>query len=123
MDVSPEAPERGQLLTEVTNRIVALHRRHFGRGPGAAKTVMVDDLVVCTLSDIYTPAEQTLIRAGKEDRVRETRHLHQITLAEEIKAEVTAATSRPVVAFISSVHFDPDLAVEIFYLGPPGASL
>src|ERR1700761_5876924 len=53
-------------LTEISNAAVALHREHFGRGPGAAKTHVTDNLVVCVLNDIFTPLERTLIDAGQE---------------------------------------------------------
>jgi hypothetical protein len=35
---------------------------------------------------------------------------------------VEEATGRPVVAYMSQVHVDPDLAVELFMLGPPDGS-
>ena len=111
-------PTGGQLLTEVSNAMVALHREHFGRGPGAAKTSVTDGLVVCVLTDIYTQVEKTLIRAGRMDHVRRTRNLHQEALAEEYKAPVERVTGRRVGAFLSVVHIDPDLAVEIFLLDP-----
>ena len=113
-----ETLEGGHLLTEVSNTMVALHRLHFGRGPGAAKSVLVDDLLVCTLTDVYTPVERTLIRSGDLDRVRETRLVHQLALREEFEVRIEKLTGRPVHAYVSGVHFDPDMAVELFYLEP-----
>jgi uncharacterized protein YbcI len=113
-DVRP----RGEILTEVSNAMVALHREHFGRGPGAAKTILVDDVLLCTLTDVFTPVERTLIRSGNIDRVRETRLVHQLALEEEFKEIVTRLTGREVLAFVSGVHFEPDLATEIFFLEP-----
>jgi uncharacterized protein YbcI len=111
-----DAPVGGRLLSELANSMVALHRDHFGRGPGAAKASMVDDMVLCVLTDIYTQVERTLIRAGQAERVRETRQLHQLALEGEFTRAVEELTRRRVVAFVSSVHFDPDLAVELFLL-------
>jgi uncharacterized protein YbcI len=108
----------GRLLTELSNAMVALHRQHFGRGPGAARTWIDDGVVVCMLSDVYTHVERTLIRSGHVDRVRETRILHQLALEPEFKRPVEELTARKVAAFVSSVHFDPDLAVEVFVLEP-----
>jgi uncharacterized protein YbcI len=99
--------------------MVALHRDHFGRGPGAAKTWIVDDMVVCTLTDVYTHVEKTLIRSGHLERVRETRLLHQLALEREFIRPVEELTGRNVIAFVSSVHVDPDLSVELFVLEPP----
>jgi uncharacterized protein YbcI len=113
-------PTGGRVLTELSNAMVALHREHFGRGPGAAKTSIADGIVVCVLSDIYTQVEKTLIRAGKAEHVRQTRALHQIALEAEYKEPVERVTGRTVAAFLSVVHFDPDLAVETFILEPEG---
>lgn len=119
--VEKETPRGGQALTELSNALVALHREHFGRGPGAARSFVVDDTVVCVLSDVYTQVEKTLIRAGQVDHVRETRSLHQLALEEEYKSSVERITGRPVEAFLSVVHVDPDVAVEIFLLGGDSA--
>lgn len=113
-----ETPVRGQLLTEFSNAMVALHREHFGRGAGAAKSYLIDDIVLCVLTDVYTPVEKTLIGAGKMDHVRNTRQLHQIAMREEFSRKVEQVTGRKVRAFVSSVSFDPDMAFELFLLEP-----
>ncbi len=97
--------------------MVALHREYFGRGPGAAKSFFNDEMVVCILSDIYTPVERTLIGAGQAEHVRRTRSLHQEALEGEYKARVEEVVGRPAEAFLSVVHVDPDVAIEIFLLG------
>ena len=43
-DASPLAG--GRLLAEITNRIVAFMREHYGRGPIKAKTYVLDNLIV-----------------------------------------------------------------------------
>jgi uncharacterized protein YbcI len=98
--------------------MVALHREHFGRGAGAAKSFLFDDMALCVLTDIYTPVEKTLMRAGQIENVRQTRLLHQLALEKEYKAPVEELTGRTVSAFVSSVHFDPDLAIELFLFEP-----
>ena len=111
-------PVGGRLLAEISNAMVALHRQHYGRGPCAARCVIADDVLVCTLDDIYTHVERTLIEAGERDRVRLTRQLHQLSLEAEIRRPIEELMGRSVVAYVSSVHFDPDLAVEVFVLEP-----
>ena len=112
-------------LTEISNTAVALHREHFGRGPGAAKTHVSDNLVVCVLTDVFTPVERTLIEAGQEDRVRETRAAHRAATDAIYKARMEAVLGRQVEAHLSSINVDPDVAVDVFVLGPEpdGASL
>jgi uncharacterized protein YbcI len=105
-------------LTEISNTAVALHREHFGRGPGAAKTHVSDNLVVCVLTDVFTPVERTLIEAGQEDRVRETRAAHRAATDGIYKARMEAVLGRRVEAHLSSVNVEPDVAVDVFVLGP-----
>lgn len=108
-------------LTEISNVAVALHREHFGRGPGAAKTYFTDNLVVCVLTDVFTPLERTLVNAGQEARVREVRAIHQAATEEIYKARMEGVVGRTVVAHMSSIHVDPDVAVDVFLLGGDGA--
>jgi uncharacterized protein YbcI len=102
--------------------MVAAHREHFGRGPGAARTLSGDGLVVCVLTDVYTRVERTLIEAGHADQVRESRRLHQSALEAEYKRRVEAVTGQEVDAFLAVTHVDPDVAVATFLLGAPLAA-
>lgn len=112
-----EIPTDGNALVELSNAMVALHREHFGRGPGAAKSFVSDEMAVCILTDIYTPAERTLILAGQAPHVRRTRRLHQEALEDEYKSRVEQILGRQVAAFLSVAHVDPDVAIEVFLLG------
>ena len=103
-------------LTELSNTAVALHREHFGRGPGAAKTHVADNLVVCVLTDVFTPFEKTLIDAGQEGRVRETRAIHRAATEGVYKSRMEAVLGRRIEAHMSSIHVDPDVAVDIFVM-------
>jgi uncharacterized protein YbcI len=108
--------QRGQTVSEISNMMVAMHREHFGRGPGAARTIVADGLVVCVLSDIYTPAERTLIEAGQADHVRRTRTLHLRALEAEYRGRLGTILERPVEAFLGANHIDPDVCVGTFLL-------
>jgi uncharacterized protein YbcI len=118
--ITPARPQ----LTEISNAAVALHREHFGRGPGAAKSHITANLVVCVLTDVFTPFEKTLITAGQEDRVRETRAIHRAATEDVYKGRMEAVLGCAVEAHMSTINVDPDVAVDIFVLGPelePGA--
>lgn len=104
-------------LTDISNAAVALHREHFGRGPGAAKTHVTDNLVVCVLTDVFTPLERTLLDAGQEARVRETRAIHHTATEAAYKARMESVLRQPVQAHLSTINVDPDVAVDIFVLG------
>jgi uncharacterized protein YbcI len=81
---------------------------------------MQRNFVVCFLEDIYTPIERTLIDAGREDAVRQTRAIFQDTMKPQFVQIVEAALGRKVIAFMSQVCFDPDMSAEIFILEPVG---
>ena len=88
----------GRLLAEITNRIVALIREHYGRGPIKAKTYVLDNLIVCVLSDGFTPIEQTMMEGGESERVLEMRRDFQRlmkTRYSQMVEELTAANCSP----------------------------
>jgi uncharacterized protein YbcI len=119
MDEAPTTRhERGKAAAAISNAVAGIHREHFGRGAGRARTVMGDDYIICFLEDIYTPVERTLIDAGRFPAVQETRTAWQDTMREKFVAEVERIAGRKVVGFLSQVHVDPDLAVETFILEP-----
>jgi uncharacterized protein YbcI len=74
------------------------------------------DLVVCVLTDVFTPPEKTLIDAGWGERVRETRAIHQVAVAETYRERMAETIDRPITAHLSSLSIDPPVAVEIFML-------
>jgi uncharacterized protein YbcI len=112
--------ERGKVSAAISNAIAGMHREHYGRGAGRARTVMGADYVICFLEDIYTPVERTLIDAGRFEAVRVMRSAFQDTMRDEFVAAVEDAAGRKVIGFLSQNHFDPDLAVETFILEPDG---
>lgn len=115
-----EPSDRGRQASAISNAITRLHREHYGRGATTTRTIIQRNYVVCFLDDIYTPLERTLIEAGKIDQIRETRNLFQDAMAPKFKAAVEEATGRKVIAFMSQVCFDPDMAAEVFVLEPQG---
>jgi uncharacterized protein YbcI len=104
----------------ISNAITRLHREHYGRGATTSRTIIQRNDVVCFLDDIYTPVERTLIEAGRREAVRDTRGLFQDAMRTKFSEAVEEATGRRVVAFMSQVHFDPDMAAEVFVLEPQG---
>ena len=70
------------------------------------------------LNDVFTPVERTLIDAGEADHVRTTRAIHQVALEETYKQRMAEVIHRPVIAYMSTIHIEPDTAVEVFMLGP-----
>ena len=110
--------DQGKRTAAVANAITRLHREHYGRGAVTAHTVMQRNYVIVFLHDIYTPVERTLIDAGQRERVRETRQAFQDAMTGPFTSAVEEIMGRKVVAFMSQVHFEPDMAAEIFVLDP-----
>jgi uncharacterized protein YbcI len=100
----------------IANAIARIHRDHYGRGPASSRAVVDRDHVAVFLEDGYTPMERTLIAAGKFETVRHTRHEFQRALRAEFTGAIEKISGRKVRAFMSEVHHDPDLSVEIFVL-------
>jgi uncharacterized protein YbcI len=115
-----EQLDRGRQLTAISNGITRLHRDHYGRGATTVRTIMQRNYVVCMLEDIYTPVERTLIDAGRSDAVRDTRTIFQDTMRPRFVDIVESVLDRKVLAFMSQVHFEPDMSAEIFVLEPEG---
>ncbi len=109
----------GRLLAEVTNRIVAFMREHYGRGPIKAKTYVLDNLVVCVLTDGFTAIERTMMEGGEPERVLEMRRDFQRLMKERYTGMIEQLTGRRVLAFLSQAHVEPDLTIEMFLMDGP----
>jgi uncharacterized protein YbcI len=120
-DPEPAPLEGGRLLSEVTNRIVGMMREHYGRGPIKAKTYVLDNLIVCVLSDGFTAIERTMMEGGEPDRVLEMRRDFQRMMKVRYSEMIEALTGRKVLAFLSQAHVEPDLTIEMFLLDGPVA--
>lgn len=109
----------GKLLSEITNRIVCCIRQHYGRGPLKAKTYVLDDLIVCVLSDGFTAIERTMMEGGEPERVLEMRRTFHRIMKARYSEMIEELTGRNVLAFLSQAHVDPDLTIEMFLMDGP----
>jgi uncharacterized protein YbcI len=108
---------QGEQLAAVTNGVVQLFREYYGRGPTKAKSFLLDGyIVVCVLEDTMTTVEQTLVRNGNTDLVRQVRLTFQGVMADEFKSVVEKAMGRRVAAYHSQLTMDPDMGFEFFVL-------
>jgi uncharacterized protein YbcI len=108
----------GILLSAVSNSIVALMKKYYGRGPTAAKTYLLDDNLVVVMQDGFTTVERTLLDAGQDHLVREVRLRFQDQMGPEFTGEVERITGRKVLGYSSQVIFDPPTLFEMFVLEP-----
>jgi uncharacterized protein YbcI len=112
------------VLAEISNEMVRLYKEQFGRGPTRARSHWAGkDTLVCTLEDTLTPAERNLIKAGEQQRLRETRLFFQYASTSEFGEPVERLTGRKIKAFISGIDTAADgLSAEVFVLHPDGST-
>ena len=113
-------PRGGSLLAQISNAMVRIHKEHWGKGPTKARTIYAEDIVLTRLDHIFTQAESTLIRAGREEEVRNMRIAFQRELEHEFVGAVERLTGRKVQAFISDIHARTNMGIELFVLEPAG---
>lgn len=106
------------MLAQISTGLVQLHSRYYGKGPTKAKTHIVNDTVVCLLRGGFTTVERTLLDTGEIESVYQMRRSFQQAMEEDFRRVVEEATGRKTIAYMSSIHVDPDLAVELFVLEP-----
>jgi uncharacterized protein YbcI len=113
----------GEALAEISTALVGLHKRFYGKGPVRAKTFLVDNTVLCMLEGGFTIVERTLIDIGRDEVVRDLRHNFQLAMREQFTEVVESKLGRKVIAYLSQVHTEPDVAVELFMLEPAGRAM
>jgi uncharacterized protein YbcI len=117
-DHSTLSQAHGDVLTAISDGLVALLKEFYGRGPTQAKTYYHDDLVVCVLRGGFTRVEQTLLEGGRGSAVIEQRMAFQDVMRDRFEAVVERATGRPVIGFMSGNQQSPDMICEVFVLSP-----
>ena len=120
---APAAPEavdpRQSVLSEISREMVRLYKEQFGRGPTRARTDFAGpDIVLATLENTFTPAEQRLVDMGEHQRLRDTRLYFQYATDEEFRSVIERILGRRVRGFNSSIDTKVDVCVEVFHLEP-----
>jgi len=124
MDDLLDAPvqEHGP-LGAVTREIVKMHSRHFGRGPRSARSEWVGpDGILCLMRETFTAAESTLIKGGHGGQVREVRQSLQDVMKSRFREVLEEILGRRVIAILSQIDVDEDVAVEFVLLAPRSLS-
>jgi len=103
---------------KITHLTVRLLSQYTGRGPNRSRTVLNDDIVTVVLEGTLTKGELTLVRNGHGEVVHTTRKTFQDVMAAELISGVERILGRTVVAFLSDINVDPDIAIKTFILAP-----
>ena len=112
------AAYHGEVLTAISDGLVALLKEFYGRGPTQAKSYYQDDLVVCVLRGGFTRVEQTLLDGGRGAAVIEQRMEFQELMRDRFIDVIVRATGRQVIGFMSGNQQSPDMMCEVFMLVP-----
>jgi uncharacterized protein YbcI len=112
------AASHGDVLTAISDGMVALLKEFYGRGPTRTKSYYEDDLVVCVLRGGFSRVEQTLLEGGRGEAVIQQRMEFQELMRERFEAVIEHATGRRVIGFMSGNQQHPDMMCEVFILAP-----
>ena len=102
---------------EIGQRIAELHGHYYGGPPSSHLAYVLPGIVVVILEETFTPAELVLIERGEAQEVAEIRRRFQRVMEQEFKAVVEETTGQEVRAFISDVHLEANVSIEIFLVG------
>jgi uncharacterized protein YbcI len=117
-DVRLKPHSHGDVLTAISDGMVALLKEFYGRGPTRTKSYFEDDLVVCVLRGGFSRVEQTLLEGGRTAAVIQQRMEFQEVMRDRFTGVIEEATGRPVIGFMSGNQQRPDMMCEVFILGP-----
>jgi Na+-translocating membrane potential-generating system (MpsC) len=73
-------------------------------------------VITVVLRGGLTPAERTLRHTGHAETVSEQRSIMHAGLRDEFVREISRITGRDVIAFMSGIQQDPDMAAGVFVL-------
>jgi uncharacterized protein YbcI len=110
--------ENGSIAADISRRAVQILREYTGRGPTKARTIISKDTVAIVLADTLTKGERSLVGMGEREHVLHTRRNYQELMRDDLVSLVEELSGRPVHAFFSANHIEPDYAVEFFLLTP-----
>src|SRR3954468_15836946 len=114
-----DAPAGQPIQLALANEMVRLYKELFGRGPTKARAHFASkDLIIVTLEESFTPAEQTMAELGEHQRLRDVRLFFQHARERDFREAVEGITGRKVRGFISGSDTQQDISAEVFYLEP-----
>ena len=110
--------ERGRVAAEISREMVQLLSRYTGRGPTRARTTLNTNLAVTVFQEALTGAELNLVAVGQHEAVHQMRRVFRNLMREHAVAAVEQATGRRVIAHLSDVDPEANVAVEMFLFEP-----
>lgn len=91
---------------------------NFGRGPTKARTTLNTNVVLVVFGETMTRAEESLAAAGESEAVRSMRRTLERQMRQEAVEAVEKIVGRKVIAYLSDIDTDADVAALVFTLEP-----
>ncbi|HKG35937.1 MAG TPA: Na-translocating system protein MpsC family protein [Solirubrobacterales bacterium] len=113
-------PTAKQVQDEIAREIERVHVESYGAGASNIDVQVSENLVVVIIDVELAKNEQTLVHAGREESVQNTREAFQQAIAPTFTAIIERATGRRVNSFASRMIMEPPWSVELFRLEPAG---
>jgi uncharacterized protein YbcI len=113
---APNIEHEGDLLSDMSNEMVALYKDQLGRGPTRARANWAgENAMVVTLEDSLTRPERRLVEMGEDARLRDQRTFSQYATIDDFVEVAERLTGRTVRAFVSGIDTQADVCSEVFY--------
>lgn len=104
------------LTARISNAMVGLKKRFYGKGPVRSRTFVCENFVFTVLEGGLLPHEEVLLEAGQEDQVRRNRLTFQSAMEKPTMEAVAQLTGREVLTYHSQIVFRPTHTFELFVL-------
>ena len=113
---APHDERDGDLLSAISNEMVALYKDQLGRGPTRSRANWAgENALIVTLEDSLTRPERRLVEMGEDARLRDQRTFAQYATSTEFVEVIERLTGRDVRAFVSGIDTQADVCSEVFY--------
>ncbi len=110
---------RGEILVALSNRIVAIYKELYGKGPVKVRSWYMDDIVLCVLRGGLTRSELTFVEMGRGDRVILQRGSFHEAVSPVFAQAIEELTGRTVETTLHSTDEEHDVSTLVFLLEPP----
>ena len=100
----------------ISNQMVHLFAKYFGRGPTRARTTLNTNVALIAMTEPLTRAEQNLISAGEAEAVRSLRRTLQGSMRAEAVDGIEQILGRKVIGYMADVDTEANLGVVAFVL-------
>jgi uncharacterized protein YbcI len=116
----PEAAENGETIAAISRDLNSVYVNLYGRGADRARTHVGEDYVLTILEGALTKAEETLMNAGNDTQVEETRRAFAKAAEPDLIAAVERNTGRRVRTLLCQMDAERGISIELFLLEPRG---